>query len=128
MAEAQAELKTGKARKRTGNATRKTTSRTTKNETRKRTRGGKASSQDGLELLRQAADRRLARDSEELADLISEKALTGDLASTKTLVGLAAGKKPLAEQAKKRCGLSEAQRLANEPAWQGQEEEEAEEV
>lgn len=116
MAETLPELKTGKASKKTGN--------TTKNRKRKRTSGGKASSKDGVELLRQAVNKRLVRDSEVLADAISEKARNGDLASTKTMVGLAAGKKPLPDPEKTRSALRFVQRLANEPQWQGKEEEE----
>jgi hypothetical protein len=124
MAEAQPELKAGK---RTGNTTSKTTSRTTKKKTRKTKSGGKATSKDGVELLRQAMNVRLVRDSEALANLISGKALQGDLSNTKAMVGLAAGKKPLPEPVKKRRGPSQAARFANEPQWQGEEEEEVEE-
>jgi hypothetical protein len=123
MAETLPELKTGK---RTGSTTRKTTSSTTKNKKRKRTSGSKAASKDGVELLRQAMNVRLVRDSEALADAISEKARKGELAYTKAMVGFATDMKPL--PVKKRRGLSPAQRLANEPEWQGKEEEGGEEV
>lgn len=74
---------------------------------------------DGAERLRQAADKRVGRNSEELADLLTAKALKGDLASTRVLVALAANKKPLPERVKKRHGPSLAQRLAAEPQWKG---------
>jgi hypothetical protein len=48
------------------------------------------------------------------------------LASAKALVALAAGKKPRPKRAKKRPGLTLAQRYAAEPQWQGKEEEEEE--
>jgi len=112
MAETLPELKTGKASKKTGNRTKN----------RKRTSGGKASSKDGVELLRQAVNKRLVRDSEALADAISEKARNGDLASTKAMVGLVEDKKPLPDPEKTRSGLRFVQRLANEPRWQGKEE------
>ena len=125
MAETLPELKTGK---RTGSTTRKTTSSTTKNKKRKRTSGSKAASKDGVELLRQAMNVRLVRDSEALADAISEKARKGELAYTKAMVGFATDMKPLPEPVKKRRGPTQAQRFANEPQWQGKEEEEGEEA
>jgi hypothetical protein len=125
MAETLPELKTGE---RTGNTTRKTTSSTTKSKKRKRTSGSKAASKDGVELLRQAMNVRLVRDSETLAEAISEKARKGDLAYTKAMVGFAADRQPLPEPVKKRRGMTLAQRLAMEPPWQGKEEEEGEEV
>jgi VIT1/CCC1 family predicted Fe2+/Mn2+ transporter len=78
---------------------------------------GKTACKDGAERLRQAADKRVGWNSEELADLLTAKALKGDLASTRVLVTLAASKKPLPERVKKRHGLSLAQRLAAEPQW-----------
>lgn len=74
---------------------------------------------DGAERLRLAADKRVGRNSEKLADLLTEKALAGDLASAKVLVGLAEGKKPQPEIKKKRRGPSLAEQLAAEPQWRG---------
>jgi hypothetical protein len=76
-----------------------------------------AARKDGAARLRWAADKRVGRNSEKLADLLTEKALNGDLASTKILVSLATGKKPVAEPVKKRHGPSFADRLAAEPEW-----------
>ena len=76
--------------------------------------------------MRQAADRRVGEKSEELANLLTEKALTGDLACTKALVDLADGKKP--EPVKKRRGLTVAERLAREPQWEGPSEGEEEDM
>jgi hypothetical protein len=59
----------------------------------------------------------VGRNSEKLADLLTEKALGGDLASAKTLVALAAAKKPIPEPVKKRHEPSYAEKLANEPQW-----------
>jgi hypothetical protein len=71
---------------------------------------------------------RLVRDSETLAEAISEKARKGELAYTKAMVGFAVDRQPLPEPVKKRRGLTQAQRFANEPQWQGKKEEEGEEV
>jgi hypothetical protein len=100
------------------------TRRTTKSKGGKRARRENPSHKDGAERLRQAADKRVGRNSEKLADLLTEKALDGDLASAKTLFGLAAGKKPIPEPVKKRRGLSYAERLAAEPEWKGEVEDE----
>jgi hypothetical protein len=59
----------------------------------------------------------VGRNSEKLADLLTEKALGGDLASAKTLVALAAAKKPIPEPVKKRHEPSYADKLAKEPQW-----------
>ena len=93
-----------------------TTSSTTKNGTQKQPRR-RPVRKSGAERLRCAADRRVGKNSEKLADLLTEKALAGDLAYAKALVGLADAKKP--ERVKRR-GLSLAQRLALEPPWQGE--------
>jgi len=69
---------------------------------------------------------RVGMNSEELADLLTRKALEGDLASAKVLVALADGKKPRAEQAKKRRGPSLAERLAAQPEWREPPEEKVE--
>ena len=100
---------------RNDNASRKT-SRTTKNRRRKRAEG-KTACKDGAERLRLAADKRVGRISEKLADLLSNNALAGDLASARVLVGLAERKKPIQEPVKKRRGPGLAARLAAEPEW-----------
>jgi len=108
---------------RTENAS-KTTSRTTKDKVVQRARRRSKSRKDGAEQMRRAADRRVGRISEQLADLLEGKALKGDLASAKVLFGLAERKKPIPEPVKKRRGLSPAERLAAQPQWQGKEEDE----
>lgn len=95
------------------------TGRTTKNRRRERT-DRKTSRKDGAERLRQAADRRVGRISEKLADLLTEKALAGDLACARALFGLAERKKPIQESVKKRRGPGLAARLAAEPEWKGE--------
>ena len=105
---------------RTENASR-TTGRTTKDKVVQRARRGRAARKDGAEQLRQAADRRVGRISEQLADLLEEKALKGDLASTRVLFGLAEHKKPIPEPVKRRRGPSQAERWAAEPQWQEEE-------
>jgi hypothetical protein len=74
-----------------------------------------------VERLRRAADRRVGRDSEKLAELLSEKALQGDLASAKVLVALADGKKP-APAKQESAFKSLIANLAAEPDWKGGEE------
>jgi hypothetical protein len=103
---------------RSNNASRKT-GRTTKNRRRERT-DGKTSRKDGAERLRQAADKRVGRISEKLADLLTVKALAGDLACARVLFGLAERKKPMQEPVKKRRGPGLAARLAAEPEWKGE--------
>jgi len=112
MAVAELKLKTDNASGKTGGAS--------KDKVVKRARRGRAARKDGAELLRQAADRRLARNSEELADLLETKALAGDLASAKVLVGLAERKKPIPEPVKRWRGPSLAELWAAEPQWQGE--------
>ncbi len=115
MAEAQQELTTEKAKGKTSNTTNKR-----QREWASRTRArAESARKDGIERLRQAADRRVGRNAKELADLLTEKALTGDLPSTKELVRLAEGKKPRPEPVKKKRGPSLAEQLAMEPQWQG---------
>jgi len=113
MAEAKQELEVDQASS--------ATSKTTKNKARKPT-GRKAAHKSGAEQLRCAADRQVGRNSAQLADLMTEKALKGNLAYTKALMGFAEGKKP--EPVKKRRGPTLAQRLKAEPQWRGGDEEE----
>jgi hypothetical protein len=112
MAEGQQVSSTDKRKVKTGSTT----------NGKKRERTGK----DGAEQLRRAADKRVGRNSEKLADLLTVKALEGDLASTRVLVGLAGSKKPRAERAKKRRGPSLAERLVAEPEWREPPEEKVE--
>ena len=84
----------------------------------KRTRG------NGLKRLQKAADRRLARASEALADLLLEKAQEGKLDSARLLVSLAEhrqdrkDRKPKEKKPKKREGPSWAELLVSEPEWE----------
>ena len=103
---------------RTENAS-KTTGRTTKDKVVQRARRRSKSRKDGAEQMRRAADRRVGRISEKLADLLSNKALAGDLASARVLFGLAERKKPIQAPVKKRRGPSLAERWAAEPEWKG---------
>ncbi len=103
------------------------TSVTTESGEPKRARRESASRMDGVERLRQAANRRVERNFEKLADLLEKKALEGDLASAKTLVALAAGRKPVPDPVKKQRGLTYAQQLAREPQWEGKAEDEGKE-
>ena len=78
--------------------------------TRKRNAGaGRTARTSGAERLRRAANKKVGRKSDELAEALLNKALKGDVASTKALVDLADGMKP--EPARKRDGLSYAQLL-----------------
>jgi hypothetical protein len=97
-----------------------TTGRTTRNRRRKRA-DGKTARKDGAERMRQAADKRMGRISEKMADLLSSKALAGDLACARVLFGLAERKKPMQEPGKRRRGPGLAERLAAEPEWKGEE-------
>jgi len=106
MAEEQLELKAVKARK---PASKKQTRATASRE--------KSASGDGAEQLRCAADLRVGRNSEKLADLLEKKALGGDMNSVRVLLALAASKKRDPEPVKKRKRPSLASRLAAEPAW-----------
>jgi hypothetical protein len=106
MAEEQLELKAVKARK---PASKKPTRVTASRE--------KSASGDGAEQLRCAADRRVGRISEKLADLLEKKALGGDVACAKALLALATSKKRDPKPVKKRKRPSLASRLAAEPAW-----------
>ena len=72
---------------------------------------------DGSELLREAANRELAKRSEKIAEQLGRKAEQGDRTSTKMLVDLSAGKKLAL---KKRPGwMSDAQILTLDKPWQG---------
>ncbi|MFZ1085759.1 MAG: hypothetical protein WAN35_12415 [Terracidiphilus sp.] len=106
------------------NASRKTGSTNPNKEQRAAKTGGeKRAHKDGAERLRQAADKRVGRVSEKLADLLETKALAGNLNSLKVLVMLAERKRPRPEPVKKPRRPSLAQQLAAEPAWQEEREE-----
>jgi hypothetical protein len=102
--------KTDNANSETGN--------TTNDSALKRAGRRRATRKDGVQMLRKAADQRVGEKSEELADVVTGKALKGDLASVKVLVELADGKKPVPEPVKRRRGLTQAERWAMEPQWQ----------
>src|ERR1039458_4153714 len=107
--------------------TRRKSSKTTKTKGGKRASGEQTAPLDGAECLRQAVDRRLARNSEKLADMLEAKALEGDLATTKAMVVLADGKKPEPDPKKKRRGLTAAELLMADikqhGQWSGEQEE-----
>jgi len=88
---------------------------------RKRTSGGTAV--DGAERLRQAADRQVAKISEELITLLWNHARQGHLASARTLMEWAGRKKPRAAPRKKPRGLTQAQRYEAEPQYKEPQEE-----
>jgi len=97
-----------KTRRRSGRQKRKT------DEPEKRVRGS------GVERLRQAADRKLARNSEKLADVLLENALKGELGDTKVLVHLAEDKAPPKPRERKPSGptiMDLAKKWAAEPEW-----------
>ena len=111
MAEPEQVLTIDKMREETGSTTRKNTRELPKRRKPRR--------KSGVERLRQAADKRGGKNSEELADLLTAKALKGKLSNTRFLVGLAERKEPVEKPKKKRRGLSMAQQLAMEPEWVG---------
>jgi hypothetical protein len=118
MAEARRQLKTETAREKTGSIT---------NQPKKKEASrlwivrSKKARKDGAEKLHLAADRRVGKHSEELADRLTEQALKGDVPSTRVLVALAERKKPVLAVVKKRLGPTMAQQLAMEPQWKGPE-------
>jgi hypothetical protein len=93
----------------------KTGTRSNAAEPEKRSRG------NGLKRLQRAADRRLGRASETLADVLLKKAKEGRLESARLLVTLAERRKerkPQEKKKKKREGPSWAELLASEPEWE----------
>ena len=75
---------------------------------------------NGLKRLKRAADRRLGRASETLADLLLEKAHEGKVDSTRLLVTLAEGKKERKPQEKKKKKSQTSlwvEQLCAEPEW-----------
>jgi hypothetical protein len=113
MAVAEQALKTDNASGITGNTTKKGK----RDRAVRRRDGGTRARKGGAERLQEAADRRLGRNSERLANLLEVKALEGNLASMKVLVMLAERKKPRPEPVKKPRGPSLAERLAMERPW-----------
>jgi hypothetical protein len=81
-----------------------------------------------VERLRRAVDKRVGKNSEKLADVLTAKALKGKLSTTRFMVGLAEGKKPEEKAAKKRRGPSAAERFEMEPEWVEPSEEDEENV
>jgi hypothetical protein len=79
--------------------------------------GGKRAHKDGAERLWQAADKRVGRISEKLADLLEAKSLEGSLNHMKVLVMLAERKRPRPEPVKKPRRPSLAAQLAAETQW-----------
>jgi hypothetical protein len=118
MADTRVKLKTGTSQEATSSTT-----DTTEQSSKRR-----PSCTDGVERFRQAADKQVGWNAEELANLLVQKALGGDLACAKALVGYAEARKPRTKRAKKQPGLTQAQRYANEPQWQGKEDEQVEKV
>ena len=75
---------------------------------------------NGLERLKRAADQRLGGASEELADLLLDKAKAGKMESTQLLVKLAESKKkPKAREKKKKKSATSllVEQLCSEPEW-----------
>ena len=86
---------------------------------------------DGAARLKKAADGKVAQHTEELAELLTRKALGGDVATARLLVSLAEGGKPVAVRRKgkgKRKLDALIERWTNGPQWQGPMEEERGEV
>ena len=79
-------------------------------------RGRASGTSDGAERLRRAVNRRVAKNSNQLADVFTEKALHGDVASARVLMALAGSKTAVTTPAKKRPA-SVARMLALEPQW-----------
>jgi hypothetical protein len=77
---------------------------------------------DGLELLREKADQRLARKSTKLAAVLEKKALAGDVPSAKLLMVLAERKRPRELPVKKPSAAAFVYKLETEPRWEGTEE------
>jgi hypothetical protein len=74
---------------------------------------------DGVEQLRQEADKQVGQHSEELADVLTKSALAGNVASARMLVVLAENKKPEPNPEDTRPVRSIAEELAAQPEWRG---------
>jgi hypothetical protein len=96
--------------------TREKTISTTKKDLWKWPKRKSGKSKSGVERLRRAVDKRVGKNSEKLADVLTEKALKGKLSNTRFLVGLAEGKKPDVKPKIKR-GRRAALALTAEPEW-----------
>jgi hypothetical protein len=92
------------------------TSNTTKKDPWKWPKRKRTANKSGVERLRRALDKRVGKNSEKLADVLTEKALGGNLADAKALIELAEGKKPV-EKPKKKRRWSAALALGAEPEW-----------
>ena len=92
------------------------TSSTTKKDLWKLPKRKRGESKSGVERLRRAVDKRVGRNSEQLADVLTQKALKGKLSNARFLVGLAEGKK-LDVKPKIKRGREAALALAAEPEW-----------
>lgn len=71
----------------------------------------------GVERLKKAANRQVARKSAELAEVLMNKALAGRVESARLLVTLAEKKKPQEKPVKKRHGPTLLDLLESEPEW-----------
>jgi hypothetical protein len=92
---------------------------TTDSETSKKPEAKKRVHGNGAVLLKKAADKLLAENCKELANLVFENARAGRTDSTKLLVSLSEGNMPNGVPVKKRRkrGLTEAETLSQEPEW-----------
>jgi hypothetical protein len=128
MAEAKKKSETKAATKKTNGKAKNSSSATAKGKsaatnkkstTGEQKRGGShAPVKGGAERLRRAVDRRVGKNSEKLADVLTNKALAGDLAFAKAVVALADAKKP--DPVKKPIGPRFVELLAKEPRWEGE--------
>jgi hypothetical protein len=133
MAEATQKLKTEKAsskkRRSTGSKKRSETGSTTSNETNNKpdeeAKPKRAVRGSGVRRLKEAADRLVALNCEDLADVLLSKAKAGKMDSTRMLVSLAEGNSSSKPPVKKprRHGPTLAEQLAAEPEWTGDDEE-----
>lgn len=120
MAEIRQELRTKKLKRKTGGTT-DDAAREEVGRRQKRASKKKTAHTDGAERLRQAADRRVGRNANKLANLLTEKALAGSLADTKVLVALAERKKPAPKPERPRRPILPwtAAELEAQPQWEG---------
>jgi hypothetical protein len=86
---------------------------------------GKRRKRDGVARLRKLLDQKVAEHTEELAAVLTNKALSGDVATTRLVVELAEGGKPKVKprKEKKRVpGLCLVRRWAHQKEWKKGEE------
>jgi len=118
MAVTEQELNAGKGRGAAGRKTGGTEEGDAGNHGRRRKRNGAAR-------LRKLLDQKVAEHTEELATVLTNKALSGDVATTKLVVALAEGGKPKVKpkKEKKRLrGICLARRWAHQAEWEKGEE------